>query len=48
MVFITPSLWISSEHLILQLGLGLPATQHLYGHQNKKDYLLAANLGWTF
>ncbi|MBY0500981.1 MAG: hypothetical protein K2P93_03155 [Alphaproteobacteria bacterium] len=47
-VFITPSLWISSEHLIFQLGFGLPATQHLYGHQSKKDYSLAANFGWTF
>jgi hypothetical protein len=47
-VYITPSLWVSSKKLIVQLGFGLPATQHLFGNQKRNNYLLAANFGWTF
>jgi hypothetical protein len=47
-VYVTPSLWISSKKIIAQLGFGLPATQHLFGNQKKNNYLLVANLGWTF
>ncbi|KTC80141.1 MULTISPECIES: hypothetical protein [Legionella] len=46
-VYITPSLWVSSKKLILQLGIGLPVTQNLYGNQTRDSYLLVANLGWT-
>lgn len=37
-VFITPSLWISSKKLILQFGIGFPVVQDLYGNQNKMNY----------
>ncbi|MBY0291973.1 MAG: hypothetical protein K2W92_01630 [Alphaproteobacteria bacterium] len=47
-VYITPSLWISSKQLIVQLGMGFPVVQHLFGQQHKNNYLLAANFGWTF
>ncbi len=47
-VFIAPSLWISSNHLILQLGVGAPFFQKLNGIQNKTSYFLAANIAWTF
>ncbi|MDP4154025.1 MAG: hypothetical protein Q8929_00185 [Bacillota bacterium] len=47
-VNVTPSLWISSNDLIIQLGIGAPAIQHLFGHQNKNKYLLTANIGWSF
>lgn len=47
-IFLTPSLWISSEHLILQLGVGYAIQQNLFGDQDKNTYLLAFNLGWTF
>jgi hypothetical protein len=47
-VFVTPSLWISSEKLIFQLGFGLPVAQNFYGNQAKDNYLVAANIGWTF
>jgi hypothetical protein len=47
-VYITPSLWVSSKKVIAQLGFGLPATQHLFGNQKRNNYLLVANLGWTF
>lgn len=46
-IYITPSLWVSSQRLILQLGLGFPVMQHLFGEQEQNHYLLAANLGWT-
>lgn len=47
-IFVVPSLWISSQHLIFQLGVGGPAYQHLFGDQKNNNYLLALNLGWTF
>jgi len=46
-VYITPSLWISSKKLIFQLGVGYPVIQHLNGNQNRNLYLIAANVGWT-
>jgi hypothetical protein len=46
-VYFTPSIWISSEHLIFQLGAG-PVVQHLYGHQSKKFLSADFNLGYTF
>ena len=46
-VFVTPSLWISSEKLIFQLGAGGVLTQHLYGDQSHFTWQVVANLGWT-
>ncbi len=47
-IFMTPSLWASSNRLIFQFGVGLPLTQHLYGDQSKKNYILSFNFGLTF
>lgn len=47
-VYVTPSLWISNEKLILQLGVGFPAQQHLFGKQPRQYYTLNLNVGWTF
>lgn len=48
-IYLTPSLWISSaESLIFQIGIGFPVQQHLFGHQEKNDYLIQLNTGWTF
>ena len=47
-VYVTPSLWASTKHLILQFGVGYPVTQHLYGNQKRNTELYLANLGWTF
>lgn len=48
-ISVTPSLFIASkESLIVQLGIGFPIYQHLFGHQSKKEYMLALNLEWTF
>ncbi len=47
-VYLLPSLWISSKRFTFQLGVGGPAYQHLFGDQKNNYYLLALNLGWTF
>jgi hypothetical protein len=46
--FIVPSLWISTQNLIVQLGIGVPVYQEFHGEQNKFRYLWVANIGWTF
>jgi hypothetical protein len=48
-LLITPSLFLSSsESLVVQLGFGFPVCQQLNGTQNKNDYTLDLDLGWTF
>ena len=44
---LTPSLWFSTQHLIMQLGVGFPIIQNLNGKQTKTDYYVAASLSWT-
>lgn len=46
-VYVTPSLWVSSKNWIFQFGVGFPAEQHLFGHQAESQYLIAANVSWT-
>ena len=48
LVYLTPSLWISSEKLTLQLGIGFPIYQDLFGDQLRQYYTLDFNIGWTF
>ncbi|HVV68758.1 MAG TPA: hypothetical protein VHE99_06985 [Gammaproteobacteria bacterium] len=45
-VYVTPSLWVSSKRLIVQPGVGFPVAQHLYGNQKRNNYLLLLSLGW--
>jgi hypothetical protein len=47
-IYITPSIWISSKRLILQFGPGYPIVQHLFGNQSKKFLSFDFNLGITF
>lgn len=47
-IYLTPSLWISSKKIIIQLGAGVPISQHLFGNQKRNNYLLVADLGCTF
>lgn len=47
-IFLTPSLWISSETLLLQFGVSVPVYQNLFGHQRRIDYALNFNLGFSF
>ncbi len=44
---ITPSFWASSKIFIIQLGVGFPATQHLFGNQTRTNYALVGNFGIT-
>lgn len=47
-IYATPSIWISSDTIILQLGVGYPIVQHLFGHQPKKFISFDFNFGITF
>lgn len=47
-IYMTPSLWISSQKVIVQLGFGVPLLQHLLGNQKRNHYLIALDLGYTF
>ena len=44
---LTPSISFSSKKLMVQAGVGFPVVQHLFGHQTKMHYFVAANLIWT-
>jgi hypothetical protein len=45
-VYVTPSFSVSSKHTFMQVGIGLPAIQNLYGNQHE-NYFIAALFGWT-
>lgn len=47
-IFIAPSIWVSSERLLLQFGVALPVYQKLNGNQGKYDYQIAFNCAWKF
>lgn len=47
-IYVTPSLWFSTNKLTLQLGVSLPVVQHLFGEQDKSKYYLSGTFGWTF
>ncbi len=47
MIFITPSIWISSDTFLLQFGIG-PVFEQLYGNQPKQYYSLDLNLGYSY
>jgi hypothetical protein len=46
-VTVTPSLWFSTKKLIVQVGVGFPVVQNLYGNQTKMDYFILTNVSWT-
>lgn len=46
-ISIIPSLWLSSEKLILQLGAGYPIVQNLFGNQPKQQFSLFFNFVWS-
>ena len=47
-VYLTPSLSFSTQHLLLQLGAGYAVLQNLNGNQNNNHYLIASNVSWSF
>lgn len=48
LVLVTPSLFASNKSVILQLGAGYYVSQHLYGQQNRMNYLAIFSFGYTF
>ncbi len=44
-IFVTPSIWLSSKRWIFQWGIGFPLVQNLNGHQDKLKYSIDYNLG---
>lgn len=47
-IYVMPSIWYSTQHLILQGGVGWAVQQRWNGNQQNSTYLLAASIGWTF
>ncbi len=47
-IYLTPSLWASSNNWIFQLGFGFAVQQNLFGDQNRNKYLLAFNIQRSF
>lgn len=47
-VYITPSLWVSSKYFLFQFGVSLPIHRNFFGVQNKFDYALNLNCAWSF
>lgn len=47
-IYVTPSLWVSSKEFILQFGVSYPINQNLFGIQRKFDYALNLNVAWSF
>lgn len=48
-ILLTPSLWFSTnESLFLQLGIGVPIQQNLFGHQKRNQYVIFFQSGWLF
>jgi len=47
-LFLGPSLWLSTQRVIMQIGISAVIFQHLFGIQPKDSYVLAAGIGWRF
>jgi hypothetical protein len=47
-IFMTPSIWLSSKNWLIQLGVGFPIVQDLNGKQDKIEYSTAYTLGIAF
>ncbi|HRE31498.1 MAG TPA: hypothetical protein PLD88_05925 [Candidatus Berkiella sp.] len=47
-IYMTLSLFISSEWLVLQVGAGIPLLQAWNGNQHNNNYIIAANVMFSF
>lgn len=47
-IYLTPSLWVSSKRVVLQFGVSFPVNQNWFGSQRKFDYALNFNFSWAF
>lgn len=48
LIYLVPSLYYATEHLILQLGCALPIQQSWRGNQANYEYYVSGVIGWTF
>lgn len=48
MIILGPSLWFSTQRLIIQAGISAVISEHLFGNQTKDKYFAAINIGWKF
>ncbi|CAM4422965.1 MAG: hypothetical protein LEGION0403_FIIPPAGN_02176 [Legionella sp.] len=46
-IYATPSLWLSTSKMTIQVGISLPIRQHWYGNQSKISYYSGAIVTWT-
>ncbi len=47
-IYVTPSIWISSKEILFQFGVSVPINQNLFGKQRKFDCALNFNFAWSF
>lgn len=47
-IYVTPSLWLSSKEFLVQFGVSFPVNQNLFGRQHKIDYAVSLNFSWSF
>lgn len=47
-LLIGPTLWFSTKKLIIIADISVPIIQHLFGKQNKTDYMFELTVGWKF
>lgn len=47
-IILGPSVWFSTQRLIIQVGLSGVVYEHLYGIQNKSNYYLSIDIAWKF
>lgn len=47
-ILLGPSVFFSTHHLLLQVGISAVVQQHLFGDQPKENYLAAGYIGWKF
>ncbi|MGC2310979.1 MAG: hypothetical protein WA432_05155 [Candidatus Babeliaceae bacterium] len=47
-IFIGPSLWFSTQRLILQAGIEIPLYQRLFDKQDKAQYFIVFDVCWKF
>jgi hypothetical protein len=47
-IFVTPSIWISTKYTLIQFGVSIPVSQNLYGKQNKFSYGVNLNIAYSF
>ncbi len=48
LIFVTPSIWVSSKYTLFQFGISIPVNQNLFGNQKKISYGFNLNMAYTF